>query len=131
MTEASKGALLELCMALNSYRGEFVLVGGWAPYFLTNDYFDHCGSIDIDLVLRSSILPRYESIRCIVEGLGYRVTANPFRFEKEIPTTDKSTTFPFHLDLLTEPEPVFEAELSGGGSGGSTGVFDSRYFCCF
>jgi hypothetical protein len=48
LTEASKGALLELCMALSQYRGEFVLVGGWAPYFLTRQHFDHCGSVDID-----------------------------------------------------------------------------------
>ena len=91
-------------MALGSYRGDFVLVGGWAPYFLAKDYFDHCGSIDIDLVLRSSIIPRYESIREIIEGLGYRVTGNPFRFEREVNTMDKTKTFPLHLDLLTEPE---------------------------
>ena len=93
-------------MALNSYRGEFVLVGGWAPYFLIKDYFDHCGSIDIDLVLQPSILPRYENIRDIVENLGYAVTRNPFRFEKEMHTMDKSGTFPLHLDLLSEPEPA-------------------------
>jgi len=50
-TDVSKGALVQLALALNAYRDDMVLAGGWAPYFLVKDYFDHCGSIDIDLVL--------------------------------------------------------------------------------
>lgn len=71
LTEASKGALVELCMALNQYRDEFVLAGGWAPFFLTKGYFDHCGSVDVDLVLRPRTMTRYSSIREVVSGLGY------------------------------------------------------------
>jgi hypothetical protein len=84
LTEASRSALVELCSALNAYKEYFVLAGGWAPYFLTKDYFDHCGSKDIDLVLRPSIMKKYESIREKVERLGYRETLNPFRFEKKV-----------------------------------------------
>jgi hypothetical protein len=51
-TETSKGALVELCRALRQYRSDMVLAGGWAPYFLVRNYFDHCGSIDIDFVLK-------------------------------------------------------------------------------
>jgi len=72
LTEASKGALLELCMSLSQYRHEFILVGGWAPYFLTRQHFDHCGSVDIDFVLKPSIIPRYHSIKEVIESLGYR-----------------------------------------------------------
>jgi hypothetical protein len=46
-TETSKGALVELCRALRQYRSDMVLAGGWVPYFLVKDYFDHCGSIDM------------------------------------------------------------------------------------
>lgn len=102
-TEASKGALVELALALELYRDDFVLAGGWTPYFLAQKYIEHCGSVDIDLVLRPSIMVRYESIRDIIRCLGYEPTENPFRFEREIKALD-GTPFPMHLDLLTEPE---------------------------
>lgn len=102
-TEVSRGALVELALALELYKNDFVLVGGWIPYFLTQGYTEHCGSIDIDLVLRPSIMVRYESIRDLVASLGYEPTRNPFRFERELEALD-GTSFPMHLDFLTEPE---------------------------
>lgn len=102
-TEASKGALVELALALELYRNEFVLAGGWAPYLLTQGYMEHCGSIDIDLVLRPSIMVRYESICGLIRDLGYGPTESAFRFERELRALD-GTPFPMHLDLLTEPE---------------------------
>ena len=60
ITEASKSALLEISLELKRYRTDMVLSGGWAPYFITNGYFEHCGSIDIDLVLRTKIMKKYE-----------------------------------------------------------------------
>jgi len=102
-TEASKGALVELALALELYRNDFVLAGGWAPYLLTQGYMEHCGSIDIDLVLRPSIMVRYESIRDLITSLEYEPTRNPFRFERELRALD-GTPFTMHLDLLTEPE---------------------------
>ncbi|OGD53631.1 hypothetical protein A3K81_03310 [Candidatus Bathyarchaeota archaeon RBG_13_60_20] len=110
LTEASKGALLELCMALGHYKREFVLVGGWAPYFLTRQHFDHCGSIDIDFAVKPSIIPRYSTIKEVIEGLGYRVTGNPFRFERGLDTVS-GRSFTIHLDLLTEPGPVLGQEF--------------------
>ena len=77
-----KSALLELGLSLQMYRNDMVLSGGWAPYFITEKYFEHCGSIDIDLVLKTSIMPKYESIRNIVTSLGY-VEENHFRFERK------------------------------------------------
>jgi hypothetical protein len=101
-TEVSRGALVELALALELYRDDFVLVGGWAPYFLTKGYTEHCGSVDIDLVLRPSIVVRYESIHDVITSLGYEPTENPFRFERELEALD-GTPFLLHLDLLTEP----------------------------
>lgn len=102
-TEASKGALVELALALNQYEGEYVLCGGWAPYFLTLGHVDHCGSIDIDLVLSPNVVERYESIREILTELGYFPTDNPFRFEREIADLS-GAAFPIHIDLLSEPD---------------------------
>ena len=75
---------------------DFVLAGGWTPHFLTKNYFDHCGSKDIDIVLKPTIMVKYKSIRKIMEKMGYRQTPNPFRFYKNLlPHTEFSnlTTF--------------------------------------
>ncbi|MDH5635996.1 MAG: hypothetical protein OEY47_04955, partial [Candidatus Bathyarchaeota archaeon] len=74
LTEASKSALIEVCCALTLYKKDFVLAGGWAPYFLTKNFFDHCGSKDIDIVLKPAIMVKYESIRKTMGNLGYRQT---------------------------------------------------------
>lgn len=103
LTEASKSALVEVCSALNTYRNEFVLAGGWAPYFLTKEYFDHCGSKDIDLVLKPSVMVKYESIRKTVERLGYQETSNPFRFEKNVVSPLDKKEYRIGIDFLTEP----------------------------
>jgi len=54
MTEVSKSALLELGLSLKRYHDDIVLTGGWAPYFISKGYFEHCGSIDIDLAIVTS-----------------------------------------------------------------------------
>ena len=104
LTEASKSALAELCSTLTIYKNDFVLAGGWAPYFLTLNYFDHCGSKDIDLVLKPAIMTRYESIRKIIKNLGYEETSNPFRFEKNIISPIDKKKYTINVDFLTEPE---------------------------
>ena len=78
LTQLSKGALVEVASSLHMYSGDFVLVGGWEPYFLTQKFFSHCGSIDIDLVLKPKIMEKYSSIRDVVLSLGYEETRNPF-----------------------------------------------------
>jgi hypothetical protein len=102
-TEVSKGALVELALALGLYKDDLVLAGGWTPYFLSQGYFEHCGSVDIDLVLRPSIMARYESILNIALSLGYEPTGNPFRLQRKLGALN-GAPFPFHLDFLTEPE---------------------------
>jgi len=108
LTEKSKGALVELFLSLAMYHRDIVLVGGWPPYFLTLKQFNHCGSIDIDLVLRPSIIEKYESIRKIVNRLGYQQTPNIFRFERNLSPFKTKRKFIIHLDFLTEPDVAKE-----------------------
>ncbi len=103
-TSTSMGALVELCRALRGYRDDMVLAGGWAPYFLTRGHFDHCGSLDIDLVLRPRIIERYERIKQIIERLDYQPTDNVFRFEKQVTSPRTGNKHNVELDFLTEPE---------------------------
>ena len=102
--EASKGALVELCRALRQYRNDMVLAGGWAPYFLVKGYFDHCGSVDIDFVLRPKVVERYENIKQILERLGYAPTGSVFRFERQIVSSKSGRAYRIEVDFLTEPE---------------------------
>lgn len=104
LTEASKSALAELCSTLTIYKNDFVLAGGWAPYFLTKNHFDHCGSKDMDLVLKPTIMTRYESIRNIIKNLGYKETPNPFRFKKNVTSPLNKKEYSINVDFLTEPE---------------------------
>jgi predicted nucleotidyltransferase component of viral defense system len=101
ITEASRSALLELGIALRQYHDDIVLTGGWAPYYLTKDYFQHCGSMDIDLALKTEIMPRYKNIRDILESLGY-VEENPFRFKRTIRSHIDGKDYNIELDLLCE-----------------------------
>jgi hypothetical protein len=101
MTETSKSALVELGIALQAYRNDMVLSGGWAPFFITENYFEHCGSVDIDLVLKTTIMPRYESIRKIVTDLGY-VEENHFRFVRRIQSPLDGNYYPIHIDFLCD-----------------------------
>ena len=107
ITEASKSALLELGLALKRHHNDMVLIGGWAPYFLTTGCFPHCGSIDIDLVLKSKIMPKYENIRHTVIGLGYEQEfpdENPFRFTRTLRSPADGKDYPIHLDFLCDIE---------------------------
>jgi len=103
-TETSKGALVELCRALHQYKSEIVLAGGWAPYFLVKGYFDHCGSVDIDFVLRPKVVERYERIKQIIERLGYKPTGSVFRFERFVASPATGVLHRVEVDFLTEPK---------------------------
>ncbi|MGI0081546.1 MAG: nucleotidyl transferase AbiEii/AbiGii toxin family protein [Nitrososphaerales archaeon] len=110
LTEPSKGALVEVASSLEMYKEDFALVGGWAPFFLTRKFFSHCGSIDIDLVLKPKIMPKYSSIREIVLSLGYEETKNPFRYSRTLKTADGKQAFKMELDFLTEPEAALSTQ---------------------
>lgn len=87
----SQSVLLELMTILGRYRNALYLVGGWAPYFLLeqfqkeNDPFEHIGSIDIDLVIDFTKISdtEYTSIVEALEKRGY--LARKDRYGQVIP----------------------------------------------
>lgn len=115
MTEASKSALLELGLSLSKYHDDIVLAGGWAPYFITGGYFNHCGSIDIDLVLATEVVIKYDTIREILEGLGYMPVAyRPFQFTRKIKSPVDGSDCDIRLDLMCEKEGTQYIDLLSG-----------------
>ena len=123
VTEASKSALLELGLSLKRYHDDIVLTGGWAPYFISKDYFEHCGSIDIDLALRTNIMPRYDTIRQTVEELGY-VAVNSFRYLRKIKSPIDGKDYDIHLDFLCEKEGLRFVRLRNVQEGLDAFTFD-------
>jgi len=101
--ETSYKALNEISETFNHNKNlqkKFVLTGGWAPYFITLDKFDHTGSRDVDLVLSLELMKTYASIeRLMIEKLKYE-KSGPFEFKR----TDGKITFEVHF--LCEPEHV-------------------------
>ena len=110
ITEASKSALLEIGLVLKRYRTDMVLSGGWAPYFITNGYFEHCGSIDIDLVLRTKIMKKYETIKKSILELGY-IEEDPFRFSRTVKSPIDGKDYGVYLDFLCDKEGMKHVDL--------------------
>jgi len=81
ITKISFSYLLELAATLREYYDSLVLIGGWVPYFILQNFgrpkveFSHIGSIDIDLAvdpkLFSEGLDKYRTIIEHIENLGY------------------------------------------------------------
>ena len=74
--DACLTVLLELLTYLKPYQNHIVLIGGWAPYFLTqhgNGESPHRGSLDIDIALNPSSIPAdaYETILEILHQRHY------------------------------------------------------------
>lgn len=95
IAETSLSYLLELMMALGSYREGLIVVGGWVPYLLLREYqkkdrdFQHIGSKDIDIAINPNIVDekQYSSILELLHERGYKAKAdNKFSFVKNVVT---------------------------------------------
>jgi len=81
ITKISFSYLLELVATLGEYHDSLVLIGGWVPYFILQNFkrptveFNHIGSIDIDLAVDPKLflegLDKYRTIIEHIERLGY------------------------------------------------------------
>ena len=99
--DTSYQALVQLSESFDRNRNlqnRFVLTGGWAPYFISLEKFDHTGSRDVDLALSLELMKIYANVvRLMTENLEYEQTG-PFEFTR----TDNDITFEVHF--LCEPE---------------------------
>lgn len=140
ITEASKSALMEVLRALSSYSDYFVLGGGWAPYYIIERFsqktqFQHCGSIDIDLIMDPKLrgTSRYETIVKILAKRGYsqHVEDNRrflYKFDKTIVSPVDGQSYDVSLDFITEPpETKLQEDLVAAGIRGCSIGLD-HYF---
>ncbi len=109
----SLSVYLEIMTVLGAYRHSLVLVGGWAPYFILEQFgreeddFQHVGSGDVDIAIdhRAVSPDQYSSIVGRLERHGYRERldkegrAIPFSFERTVPSEDGRGTI-VHVDFL-------------------------------
>jgi len=95
VVKASKSVILELGVILRSYFDDLVLIGGWAPYFISQSYqkesFNHVGSIDIDIAVNPQINEkRYGTIIGLIKERSYQAVQDEladvfeFRFERPL-----------------------------------------------
>lgn len=101
-TDACLSVILELFTILGEFRDRIVLVGGWIPYFLIEEYREeHVGSLDIDFAisLQDQSEDTYQTIQKALKNRGYEEGEQPFQFNRSI--TDKTgTSFVVVVDLL-------------------------------
>lgn len=117
LTSASMSALLELAVTLRSYEDSIVLVGGWVPYFLIEEFgrgdYKHVGSIDIDFAIDSEKVNKeaYAGIVELIEKRGYRNRLDRegrpilFSFQKSVPSPRNHNDYDISVDFLTSPAP--------------------------
>lgn len=117
LTSASFSALLELAVTLKSYKDSIVLVGGWVPYLLIDEFgrddFKHVGSIDIDLAVDPTEIDSdaYASIVELIEGRGYENRLgrdeNPiiFSYTRSVPSPIDGKEHAIGVDFLTSAAP--------------------------
>jgi len=117
LTEASFSALLELALTLKSYGNSIVLVGGWVPYLLIDEFgrkdFKHVGSIDIDLAVNPEQIDggAYATIADKMESRGYRNRLDregnriAYSFAKSVQSPVDGKEHAIAVDFLTYASP--------------------------
>jgi len=115
LTSASLSAMLELGVTLKYYKDSMVLVGGWVPYFLIEEFgkkeFSHVGSIDIDFAINPDEIDanEYATIIDMIKRRGYnnRIAKDgsiiQFSFIKKIRSPNDKREYDIQVDFLTSP----------------------------
>ncbi|MBI2554994.1 MAG: hypothetical protein HYV92_11430 [Candidatus Rokubacteria bacterium] len=124
ITAASRSGLAEVMTTLGAYRDALVLIGGWAPYLILEQFgapgreFVHVGSIDIDLVVDPDLVDaeRYATIVNLLLDRGYQRGPDPlFQFEKVIRSPRDGQDYLIRVDwrpgFQTEPRREYASRL--------------------
>jgi hypothetical protein len=112
LTSTSHSAFMELALTLQSYKESIVLIGGWVPYFLIEEFgrddFRHVGSIDIDLAVNPDKIDQdaYATIIELIERRGYVQRMHNdlpilFTYEKDILSDTDEQEYKIRVDFLT------------------------------
>ncbi len=118
ITAASRSGLAEVMTTLGAYRDALVLIGGWVPYLILDEFgeegafqadafqagFIHVGSIDIDLVVDPGLVDaeRYATIVELLLDRGYEPGADPlFQLQKTIRSLRDGQEYLIGVDFLT------------------------------
>ena len=89
--EICLSVLVEFMTIVGAYKEDVVLIGGWVPYFLFEEYKqEHTGSLDIDVALdfKHIDLEGYKSILRLLKERGYTEGAQPFIYHRTVKTAD-------------------------------------------
>jgi len=114
VVEASLSVLVELATMLRRYRGALVLIGGWVPYFILQQYgqkqteFRHVGSIDIDLVIDPAVITEdvYATVADLLLERGYQRSPNVlYQFLRTITAPGGGQQHTVGVDFLTPEGP--------------------------
>ena len=118
LVEASLSVLVELMTVLKGYKEALVLIGGWVPYFILQQYqepeveFQHVGSVDIDLVIDPEVVSdeEYATITRMLLERGYEPSPEIlYQFGRTIAGAKDGREYTVGVDFLT-PRPA-----KGGG----------------
>lgn len=98
----SKKLLSDVCNCLRDY--DFLVVGGWGPYFLSlNGSKKHPGTHDVDILFKSPNTIDWRNINTIMKRNGFTPSAkHAFQFWKAYPVTGSKETqnFLYNVDFL-------------------------------
>jgi hypothetical protein len=114
LVEASLSVLAELMTILGSYRDSLVLIGGWVPYLILQEYqepgldFGHVGSIDIDLLIDPNIAQseQYATIVGMLVDRGYTLDPQArSRLRRTVTGSADGQEYSIPVDFLTPRPP--------------------------